>query len=100
MDRADTCFLIAETYKMDMLAQKIPVEEKKQVFCNVFSITRTEFYHAGQSGLSPELKLTVFYGDYNGETIVEFRGKRYSVYRTYTPDEETVELYLVRKVGV
>lgn len=100
MDRADVCMLIAETYTKDALNQHIPAETERQVFCNVFNVTRAEFVAAGQAGLNPDLKLTMFFGDYNGEKIVKFHGERYGVYRTFTPDEETVELYLAKKVGV
>ena len=38
--------------------------------------------------------------EYNGELDVEYRGKRYSVYRTYTGMESNkTELYLQLKVG-
>lgn len=100
MNRDSVCLLISETYETDELNQKKPVETARQVFCRVDSVTRAEFYNAGQAGLNPSAKLIVFFGDYEGEKIVDLGGKRYGVYRTYTPDEETVELYLERKVGI
>ena len=42
----------------------------------------------------------MFAPDYNGETIAELNGVRYSVYRTYLGKNETIELYLERKAGV
>ena len=38
-------------------------------------------------------------GDYNGESIAEYAGQRYGIYRTYERDDELVELYLEKKAG-
>ena len=52
--------------------------------CQVDSVTRSEFFEAGRNGLNPEFVFRVFFGDYEGgERLVEYRGKRYSIYRTY-----------------
>lgn len=97
--RTDVCTLISETYEQNELGEFIPTETRREVICQVSSITRTEFFDAGRSGLSPEKALTVFWLDYNGESTVEFHGQRYGIYRTYTPDEESIELYLEKKAG-
>ena len=48
--------------------------------------------------LQPELKFTVFFGDYENESVVEFQGNRYAVYRTYRAGDY-MELYVERKIG-
>lgn len=71
-----------------------------QVFATVDSVTRYEFYNAGRNGLNPELKFAIFSGDYEGEEVVEYDGKRYGVYRTYrVPGTDYMELYVERKGG-
>ena len=43
-------------------------------------------------------KVTVFYGDYDGELSVEYEGIEYSVYRTYV-EGDNVELFLRKDAG-
>ena len=73
--------------------------ESKEVFCRVDSVTRSEFFDGGRSGLNPAYRMTVFRGDYNGESRVEFEGKTYAVYRTYMTDSDYIELYVERRGG-
>jgi hypothetical protein len=67
--------------------------------CQVNSVTRNEFFEAGRNGLNPEYVFRVFFGDYDGERIVEYKGKRYGVYRTYHGRNDMMELYAERKGG-
>lgn len=100
MDRSNVLTLVAVTYTTDSIGQKIPHESTRNVFCNVASISQAEWYSGGQAGLKPEYKATVFAPDYNDEGIAILDGKRYAIYRTYRKADETLELYLERKVGV
>lgn len=100
MDRSNVLTLVDVTYTTDALNQQIPQETTRDVFCNVSSVSAQEFFDAGQAGLNPEWRVTMFAPDYNGETIVELNGVRYGVYRTYLGKNETIELYLERKAGV
>ena len=99
MDRSNIAELISVTYSVDALAQRIPVEENRTVFCNIASVSQQEFFEAGRNGLKPEYRLTMFAGDYNNEMIAVINGQRYSVYRTYYGRNDSVELYLERKAG-
>ena len=72
---------------------------KTEVFCECHSITRNEFFEAGRNGLNPQFEFTVFAGDYNGETVCEYNGLMYSIYRTYKTDGDYIELYVERKGG-
>jgi hypothetical protein len=75
-------------------------ETKREIFCQVDSVSRAEFFAAGQSGLWPEYRFTVFFGDYQGETRLLYNGARYAVYRTYHARTDELELYVQREVGV
>lgn len=71
------------------------VESKSTVFCNKRSISQGEYYKAQQAGKQVEAKVEVHTVDYAGEVLVEFEGKRYSVLKTYEPDDsDVIELTL------
>lgn len=70
----------------------------REVFAKVTSISRSEFFDAGRQGLNPEYRFDVFAGDYQGETVIEYHGQTYAVYRVYEPGDY-MELYVERKGG-
>ena len=72
-----------------------------EVFCDVRSITRTEWFEAGRNGIQhPEFVFIINRNEYNGERIVEYNGQRYGVYRTYEAKNENLELYCEAKGGL
>ena len=94
----DVLTLIAQTISTDQYGNEVATEVEKQVFCEVDSITQTEFYQAANTELNPEYKFTIFFGDYSGQPIVIYNGVRYAIYRTYRADDN-LELYVERKIG-
>ena len=74
-------------------------ETTKKIFCQVDSVTQSEFFEAGRNGLNPEFRFTVFFGDYSNEPIIIYKGNRYAVYRTYLTRNDRLELYVERKGG-
>lgn len=100
MDRSTPIYLISETKQQNGIKEWNAVETKRKVFANVKSVTSTEFFSAGQIGLSPEFRFTMFGHDYAGERIVEYNGVRYAVYRVYQATTDTMELYVQKEVGV
>lgn len=100
MDRSTPIYLISETKQQNGIKEWQAVETKRKVFANVKSVTSTEFFSAGQIGLSPEFRFTMFGPDYAGERIVEYNGVRYAVYRVYQATTDTMELYVQKEVGV
>lgn len=109
-------YLIKKNYAQDRRGVWKWTEERRRVFCQTGSVSRTEFFEAGRSGLNPAFVLTVFAGDYDGEDMVEYEGKAYGIYRTYQSKgnsyvgvntklrqdllKDYVELYLEEKGGV
>ena len=91
--------LISTTYTKDENGIEQPNESAKEVYGKVDSITGREFFNAAQSDIKPEYRITVQADEYGGEKIVTLSGQRYSVYRTYRKDENTLELYVERKAG-
>lgn len=100
MDRSTPIYLISETKQQNGIKEWQAVETRRKVFANVKSVTSTEFFSAGQIGLSPEYRFTMFGPDYAGERIVEYNGVRYAVYRVYQATTDTLELYVQKEVGV
>ena len=91
--------LISTTYTKDEYGVDRKTEKERQVFCKVRSVTRAEFFDGGRNGLNPEYQMTMFAADYEGEEIVKYEDKRYSVYRVYRTDDDYLELYVERKGG-
>jgi len=72
-----------------------------EVFAKQNSVSRNEFFAAGNQGMRPEYVFSVFAGEYNGQTVCEYNGERYAIYRTYRPeDSDYMELYAHRDVGI
>lgn len=100
MDRSTPIILITEDFEANDYGQLIPTESSRMVYAQVDSVTRSEFFEGGRNGLNPELVFRVFAPDYHYESIVEYDGKRYAIYRTYRARNEIIELYAERKGGV
>ncbi len=100
MDRSAIITLIKTTYEKDRNGVQRPQESARQVYCQVKSVTSSEFFEGGRNGLNPEYRFTVFFADYEGERICEYQGKRYAIYRTYQEKNDNLELYAERQGGV
>lgn len=99
MDRSEVITLITEATLQDDNGVWQVTETTKDIFCQVSSVTRDEFFEAGRNGLNPDYRFTVFGPDYDGQKVVEYKGKRYGVYRTYQARTDELELYVERKGG-
>lgn len=92
-------YLITATYSRDDYGREVETETKRQVFANLSSITRSEWFEGHQNNLNPDHLFTVFHADYQGEATLEWEGKRYGIYRTYRTGDY-VELYAEGKDGL
>lgn len=100
MDRSEIITLVSYPLTQDdngVWRDGTPVE--KQVYCQVDSVTRAEFFEAGRNGLRPEYRFTIFFAEYSGERTVIYNGVAYSVYRTYHARTDVLELYVEKKAG-
>lgn len=96
-----TAFLIKETYEEDSINQQIPVEESIEILCHIESIGQREFFAAGQNGINSDLKIVTQAVNYNNETIIEYNGMRYGIYRTFRrKDSDEIELYCEWQGGI
>ena len=99
MDRSEVITLLSTVKQQDDYGVWRETETGHDVFCQVDSVTRAGFFEGGRNGLNPEFRMTMFFGDYNDEKILVYRGKAYSIYRTYIGKNDTIELYVERKGG-
>lgn len=91
--------LIKETESTDSIGQIVRTESTTDVIAEVGSVTQSEYMSGRQDGLSPAYVFIVSIFAYAGQTIVTYKGERFSIYRTYEEDENTIELYCEREVG-
>ena len=94
----DVITLVTQNVTTDDYGIEEVTETERTVFCEVDSITQSEFYSAANTELNPEYKFTVFFGDYENEEVVIYNGNRYAIYRTFRTGDE-LELYAERKIG-
>lgn len=99
MDRSVTFDLLAPTRTQDTIGQWTEKITKRTVFGQVTSVTASEFFAGGQNGFQPEIRVTMFAPDYEGEENLELDGKIYSIYRHYYAKTDTIELYCERRRG-
>lgn len=103
MDRSTPLYLIGNEHTQNDNGEYENTGTSRTVYCNLRSVTRSEWSTAGEAGLRAEYQATVFGPDYNGEEIAELdlRGgkQRFVIYRTYMASGENLELYLGNRVG-
>lgn len=99
MTRIDKLTLIKEVIEKDDIGQPVSTESEFTLIAEVSSVTQSEFMQGQQDGLSPAYVFKISTFGYSGQRIVEYNGERYSVYRTYQPDENYIELYTELEVG-
>ena len=91
--------LIRHTQSVDEYGDPAIQETSRRVFCKVGSIGQKEFYQAHAVGLQPEIKFILAdHLDYDGEALVEYKGTRYRVLRTYRAGQQ-LELTVYREVN-
>lgn len=100
MDRSEVIKLISVSYTTDSIGQRIPVETATTRYCQLSSVSQSEWFEAGRNGLKAEYRAVMDAEEYNGEELAEVLGQRYGIYRTYRTKGDTIELYLERKAGV
>lgn len=99
MDKSKAFYLVKDVFTADTIGQMVPTQTKRLVYGRVGSVTRAEWNAAGELGIKPEMVLTMFGPDYQGEKTVQVDGRFYGVYRTYQATTDDLELYLEWKVG-
>ena len=84
----------------DRRGQVIYSETSRATLCEVVPISRDEYFRGAENGINAEFEFKINPIEYNHEKIVEFEGRRYSIYRTYQAGSDTLELYAEFVPGV
>ena len=88
-----------ETIKDKYGVSRTQETSRQDVFCVRGSISRAEWFDGARNGLNPQIVFTIHSAEYDNESIVEFDGTKYCVYRTYKPDDDHIELYCEYRKG-
>lgn len=99
MGKDTTVFLHRHTMTQNAIGEWIPAIVRVEVFAQIQEVSSSEFFAASQIGLAAEKRFLVFAGDYQGETVLDYDGNNYSVYRTYTSGDY-IELYCQFDAGI
>lgn len=98
---SDVIILIGRTWEVDEIGQRFSKETEREVFCEIDGISRSEWNVAVSNGMKPDFRATISMIEYDGETVLKWRGNKYSVYRTYADfRNDQIELYCEKQVGV
>ena len=93
-------YLLSSMYREDELGQKILEPVKREILCSTKSVSKSEYFSAGQFGLRAERVIITPAINYENEETVEYEGKTYFIYRTYrVPESDDIELYLELRSG-
>lgn len=97
-----TATLYSEAITQDANLNEVKTYVGRDVFLRrTRSVYRDEFYQAAAQGLKPAAVLVLFFGDYNGEKVVEWGDKLYSVTRAYRrPNSDDLELTIEESLGL
>ena len=99
MNKSDVAYLIQESYEQSDEGVLQRSFAKRKVYVRITSVSSSEWFEGGRMGLNPQYRFTVFDGDYKGESMIDYEGLIYSIYRTYRPNKDEVELYTELRKG-
>lgn len=82
----DVVILISKSGTNNKAGDMIYTEEHTEVFCEISTVGRSEFYHGMSKGLKPELLVVLEdYEDYSGQKEVIYNNVRYKVLKAFRP---------------
>lgn len=92
-------YLLHADQTQDTIGQWVETVTERPVYGQVSSVSANEFFAGGQNGFKPELRITMFAPDYEGEEVLRYNGNLYTIYRTYLARTDMIELYVERRTG-
>lgn len=103
MARDVSFYLLGEQRTKDATGQTVTTKTETGVIGIQSSTYQNEFFQADQAGLRPQGSIKMNSADYHGEKLLGFKVGEdmivYSIYRTYEPDNDWIELYYGSRVG-
>lgn len=85
----------------DSYGNPVMTETTRQVFVQPRGVYASEFYQAANAGIKPSITFFMTNrADYDGEKVIEFEGKEYSVIRTdWNAQRDGISLVCEEKVN-
>lgn len=99
MDRSSVIYLVDLEYSQNEVGVYEKSQVERKVFCQVDSITLSEWSEGGRNGLNPEYRMTMLEAEYKGEEVLRYNGQFYAIYRTYKTRNDYIELYVEKRKG-
>lgn len=86
----------------DVYGNETVPETKTTVYVQPRGVYNAEFYNAAQAGLHPSITFELTNrADYNGEKIIEFEGKDYTIIRTdWEAQRDGISLICEERINV
>lgn len=72
---------------------------KNEIYAELKSTGRDEQFSANKEGYRKTMKFTIWATEYDDEPELEFNNKRLTIYRTYQPKGDKLELYAGERIG-
>lgn len=94
----DIAYLVNEVLTEDDIGNSVSETSETAVFCEISSVSQSEFYKAAAVGYKPQCRLKMWQDEYGGQSLVRIGSVYYSVIRNFTANGMT-ELYLEGRVG-
>ncbi len=92
MVRADVIGLISETRSAHGVHESI-TETVREVYAEIRSVTRNEFYNALNAGVRPEYVFKrALDADYQNEHFLKYQNQRFRIVRTYLTRDGGIEI--------
>jgi len=88
----DVIELQSVDYSTDQYGDRVEITQNTKVFANKKSVRQSEFYQAMAQGLRLEAMFEVRSMEYEGQRHLVYNNKVYVITRTYTKNDEIMEL--------
>lgn len=99
MDRSSVIYLVDEVNVLGNAGVFETTTTERKVFCQVESVSLSEWSEGGRNGLNPQYRMTMLKAEYNGEEVLRYKGTQYAIYRTYEEKGDYIELYVEKRKG-
>lgn len=100
MKIAEITLVKRELTGYDRLNQPIYSKTERTVIAQRVPVTQSEFFSAGQIGISADYEFIISQFDYDGETALVYQGQSLRIYRKYERDDNEIELYCEYAAGL
>lgn len=86
----------------DQYGNEVQTVTESEVYVQPRGVYNAEFYNAAQAGLHPTITFALTNrADYDGQKVVEFEGKEYTVIRTdWTAQRDGISLICEERINV